>query len=244
MSAILSNSPGAYAMRAPRLRHWRFQCVGIGLALLFGVLSGIASATESTIDAALAAYEAGQSSSKAFLSGVVYFDVDKDGTPEPATDWGIYQAVVQIYNAADPNTVVAQTKASSTGEYYFVVDPGTYIIKNLTQSGLGSTTSVGGVKLDSGLGFDPKGTLSSTRDTVDGITVAAGQEGFNYNFGEYSYPLSALSKRLLLSSVVTTNPGGGTIDPVTPIREVPEPGTLALLVVGLGFALYRVRKSK
>ncbi len=245
MPANLRKTDGACSMRAPRKRLWRFHCVGLSLVLFLSASSGVASATESTIDAALAAYEASQSSSKAFISGIVYYDVNKNGEPESSTDWGIYQAVVQVYSASS-GQLVAQTKTSSSGEYYFVLDAGTYIIKNLTQSSLGSTTSVGGIKLESGLGDSVKGSVSSeTRDTIDGITVAAGHEGFNYNFGEYSYPLSALSARLLLASAASSyTSGGGPISSAGEIREVPEPSVLALLAVSMGFAFYRIRKAK
>ncbi len=167
------------------------------------------------------------SDSTASISGYVYVDVNDNGVMD-TSDWAISGAEIQLSSQGSTAVTIAYSKTD--GSYAFTgLGAGTYSVTMLTPCCQPGTTTMG-VLQDAVGNSLPPGT--ATQGQFSDITVAAGNTGTNYNFGELVYPIAAYSKRLLM-------------DDNAVIHTVPEPGTLVLLAVGGlilgGFGLVRRR---
>src|SRR5207244_2183518 len=109
----------------------------------------------------------------ASLTGYVYYDSNNDGSR--AGDTGISGATVTLTGTDDlGNSVTGSTTTGAAGDYSFTgLRPGTYTISETQPSGY----------LD---GKDTAGSLggTTTNDQFSSITVASGDSGTAYNFGE------------------------------------------------------------
>jgi hypothetical protein len=175
------------------------------------------------------------SNGTSILSGYAYVDKNQDGIRD-AGDIGIYDAKITLTNATT-SQVVATVYSGSSGFFSFTsVDAGTYTISMATPIDSAGTISTGaildstGVVVKSGLG-----TVTPT--SIADITLGDGYTGKNYDFGELSYPIDAISKRSVLSSsdsvyVVNTTP-------------VPEPSTFVLLIAaGLACGAMKIYRRR
>jgi hypothetical protein len=180
----------------------------------------------------------GSLSGAAILSGVVYYDENGNGVRD-TTDWAIRDAVVSL--TLTNSTTVVTTVTDYNGAYSFKnLAAGDYTVTLLTPStqpgtpAVGTITDAGGAAVSTGLG------AASGQTSIAGIQLNDGYTGVNYDFGQLVYPTNVISKRMLTNN----NPGvPHTPDGPTPGPPIPEPGTLALLVIaGLsvsGFARRR-----
>jgi len=150
------------------------------------------------------------------LSGLVYYDEDKDSKPD-SSDWAISGAQVTLSMSGSETTLVAYT--NSKGEYAFVDLPaGTYSINlNITDSDPGK--NVIGKLFDSNGKAVSVGVGTVGADSVMDIVLADGYKGVNYNFTQLAYPVSLITKRLL----TYYDPGI--------YHTVPEPGSMVLLAM-------------
>lgn len=170
------------------------------------------------------------STGTASLSGVVYWD-ENGSLSRDATDWGVYQAHLQLTVSGSDTTYDVYT--TSDGSYSFENLPtGVYTITLLTVCPDPGVTSVGTLTNgDEVLPASESGTVSSS-SVISDITLGEGYVGTDYDFGQLSYPTELISKRLLLN----TQPG---IRHTTP---TPEPGTLTIAcMMGLAFIGLRRR---
>ena len=107
------------------------------------------------------------------LRGFVYEDLDNDGIKD-AGEAGIAGVEVTLTGIDDNGSVTRTTTTAADGSYRFAdLRPGTYTIQEAQPSGY----------LD---GKDTIGTQGgvTSNDEFSNITLAAGQLGFNNNFGE------------------------------------------------------------
>ncbi len=127
----------------------------------------------------------------ATLSGVVYHDRDQDGQRETAEE-GIGNATVQL---RDPQGIlVAQTTTDSGGRYRFShLRAGTYELVEVQPQdfvdGLDTPGTVNGRTV--GVALNPG-------DRMSGVQLGWGDQGVNYNFGEYRF--ASLHGRVQLST--------------------------------------------
>jgi hypothetical protein len=177
-----------------------------------------------------------QGASLASLSGIVYVDLDKDGTLQDG-DWGVRCALVQLYDVK--NKLVQQLYTDSQGRYTFSnLESGTYTVRDATPSSRGTTPSIGQIIDGNKLVSTDEGIPNSSLVQISNISLTAGNAAQNYNFGNEQYPGQLYSKRLLLFStrLVPTTP-----DPV----PVPEPVMILQLgIVGCmicGWSIWRRR---
>jgi hypothetical protein len=160
------------------------------------------------------------------LSGSVYFDANYNGVRDES-DWAIRDAVISL-TAASTNTVLIAT-TDKNGEYSFTsLTADDYTITLLTVSSAPGVTNEG--FLTDANGADVfTGTGVAVGQSIANIQLKDGYKGVAYDFGQYTYPTSLVSKRMLLNQ----DPGPSHTPPAPPppIPPVPEPGTLTLLVV-------------
>ena len=133
------------------------------------------------------------------------------------------------------STVTSTYTTGKDGTYTFAglaatAGTSTYTLTLLTVSNSGGTTSAGLINGSS------DNVANALEYSISNIVLPTDAVAINYDFAEDSYPISLISKRLLMGS----SPG------IENTPGVPEPGTLALLAVaGLslaGFAWRRLRK--
>jgi hypothetical protein len=183
--------------------------------------------------AAASTFETGTAS----LSGFVYCDYDNDGK-RTANDWGIAEATVSLSlsGSSDPPLTVLTAR---DGSYTFInLATGSYTVKVLTPSSSPDAPSPGFVMDTKGnVVPDVEGTAANLT-TIANVQLAAGDNAVNYDFPQAEYPVQLLSKRMLLN----TDPGTPHTPPSPPV-PVPEPGTLALLLVA-GLLLRRFRRVR
>jgi hypothetical protein len=174
------------------------------------------------------------------VTGVLYVDTNQNGIADTA-DWAIRDVELRLTrNGASDPPLIAYTRVD--GYYEFSGLPaGSYNLTVLTRSPATPwTPNVGGL-------YDSVGNLvavspaagQAAPDAIANITLNDGYQGIGYNFGNTSYPLSAISKRLLINGsvphVVPPPP-----PPVTP--SVPEPGSLGLTAMAASISLAFVRR--
>ena len=168
----------------------------------------------------------------------MYYDANGDGIRD-ASDWGIRDAIVALSSAS--TDVVVTTTTDMQGAYSFTnLAADNYTINLLTPSVAPGQPSVGTLTDLNGTVSAGPGVVSSQTSIAD-IQLADGSTANDYDFGQLAYPASLISKRLLLN----TDPGiqHTTAAPNPPV--VPEPGTLALLVVaGLSGGGFLVRRRR
>jgi hypothetical protein len=112
----------------------------------------------------------------ASIAGVVYEDLNGNGTFDAGVDVVLAGAVLTLTNAQ--GQVVATTTSADDGSYSFTgVAPGTYTITETPPPGFGTAV------------FDNVGTVNGASDgassvgSITNVTLAAGNNGINYNFG-------------------------------------------------------------
>jgi len=207
------------------------------LSLLASVLLPSWSSDSIVSESTLESSSAGPLANAATLSGVVYCDENRDGVRDSG-DWGIRDAILSLTSAYSSTVVIAVTDAQ--GAYSFQNLPADdYTITLLTPSTLPGQTNVGTLTDASGTDvFTGLGVVSAP-GSIASIQLQDGYRGITYDFGEWVYPTNLISKRMLLNQY----PGVQHTTAAPPAPPVPEPGTLALLVVaGLavtGFARRR-----
>ncbi len=170
----------------------------------------------------------------ASLSGFVYVDTDPNDGAMNTADWAIADAkiVLTFEGSTDP---LAVYYTGQDGFYHFDnLSAGLYSIAMLTPCSMPGQDQRGTLR-------DKNGTIDVARtnqvvvqqDLFSNIDLLDSYTGTNYNFAELVYPISLISKRMLVD-------GNGTI------HTTPEPGSLMLLAIaGLffgGLTTWRCRK--
>ncbi len=115
------------------------------------------------------------------LSGSVFVDKNYDGK-FGSGDTGLGGVTVQLTGKDTNGQTVALTRITGKdGSYNFTgLQPGTYKVNEITPSGYFSTkNSVGTVN-----GVTDGSLSSATADSITAITLAGGNSGVSYNFGE------------------------------------------------------------
>jgi uncharacterized repeat protein (TIGR01451 family) len=118
--------------------------------------------------------------SMAQIGGQVYRDLNDDGLVSGGSETGIAGVTVALSGTDDRGqTVALTTTTDGTGNYSFLnLRPGTY---NLVE-----TQPVGFLpgKATAGTGMTTAGTPSADGNTISAVSVAVGDHGAAYNFGE------------------------------------------------------------
>ena len=158
----------------------------------------------------------------ASLSGVVYYDANGNGAVD-AMDWGIAEARILLSLAGSDEPAITISTASD-GTFQFAALPaGEYTLTMLTECSKPGTDLLGAVRDKDGQYLSANsGTVSP--DTFSNIILEDGFSGTNYAFGELSYPIATISKRLMLNN----DPG---LVHTSAFEPVPEPSAIALLAV-------------
>lgn len=113
------------------------------------------------------------------LSGVVYTDVNLNGLFEPEFEFGLPNVAIQLFGA-DPSMPLAEVTTGPDGWYHFEeLPPGEYTIVEQQPADFVSAINTLGTVLPGG---EQRGTVGI--DEFVGITLAAGEHGVEYNFGE------------------------------------------------------------
>lgn len=127
------------------------------------------------------------------ISGHVYHDRGNDGTREPG-DEGIAGVRLQVVpvNAQSPQAAV--TVITDSAGFYEATGlaPGEYRVVEEQPSGYQDGIDVVGTVSDV-----TRGTVTNPGDAISAIVLASGEQGVQYNFGEYK--LTALSGRVTLT---------------------------------------------
>ena len=135
----------------------------------------------------------------ASLSGFVYVDADNSGHREvdgygSPIELGIPNVTIGLYRGDD---LVDLVTTGPSGRYHFEdLEPGTYRIVQEEQPECfldGQETP--GIVLP---GKEARGTAGE--DEFSGITLAAGEHGVDYNFGELGLRAACINKRMFLAS--------------------------------------------
>lgn len=118
---------------------------------------------------------------KGSLSGYVYLDTDKDGQRD-SSESGIKDVVITLWKLEDGKYVnTGQTTTTDASGYYIFKDLApeeTYKITETQPSAyLDGKETVGSL-----------GGTSKDNDAVEGIVVGEGEDGTDYNFGEWTQP--------------------------------------------------------
>ncbi len=145
------------------------------------------------------------------LSGSVYVDANRNGVRDPAETAGVAGVVLTLSGTDDLGAAVnLTTTTDAAGAYHFDnLRPGTYqIVETQPTQWDNGGTNVGTV------GGAPRGN-GAVSDTISAITLAAGESGINYNFGELGQGLSGFV-------YVDVNGNGA--------RDAGEPGIVAVTV--------------
>jgi serine-aspartate repeat-containing protein C/D/E len=114
----------------------------------------------------------------ASISGYVYVDADNDGVFDSG-EKPLANVTVALLDA-DGTATGDTTTTNSSGYYAFTnLKPGTYGVKETQPSGY-----LDGLDTAGTIGGTTKGTAHNPGDQIDGVKLASGQSGVNYNFGE------------------------------------------------------------
>jgi hypothetical protein len=185
------------------------------------------------------------SSSLVSLSGYVFIDSNGNGVIA-AGDWGVGNAVVTLLEPSNPSFSMSYTTGAGGSYQFGNLQPGVYSVETplLSQIFQSGRSEIGGF-VDSSGDTTLSGSDYGTAATCDGmcmvsdITVPEGYGAVDYNFAEGNLLSDQVSKRLFLTSSLTTSTS--TFTTITPTYTywlngsqptVPEPGTLALLGAG------------
>jgi uncharacterized surface anchored protein len=159
------------------------------------------------------------------LSGYVYHDRDNDGRRESGEDGigNVTLHVIPISPAAPQNTVTVVT--DSNGFYQATgLAPGKYrVVEGVQPAGY-----VDGLDAAGTVAGQVSGQAVNPGDQIDGVMLASGQHGIEYNFGEYR--LGEISGRVKLST-----PEGDCVEDEETIR--PVAGATVRLFDGAGTLL-------
>lgn len=151
------------------------------------------------------------------LAGYVYVDTNKNGVMD-MTDWAIAEAKIQLTG----NGMTTLAYSNKDGSYSFSsLTAGVYSLTMLTECVAPGTDTKGQI-LDKAGKVDTARTNAvdaSVHDVFSNIQLPAAYTGVNFNFAELVYPISLVSKRMLIGD----DPGV--------IHTVPEPGAFALLAI-------------
>ncbi|MEN6406907.1 MAG: SdrD B-like domain-containing protein [Thermoguttaceae bacterium] len=171
------------------------------------------------------------------MAGLIFYDANGNDTADNS-DWALSGAEVVLSKSGSDTKICLYT--GTDGSYKFTDLPvGIYTVSLILSDSDSGTNSLGTL-LDSSGSVVSTGRGTVGTDTFTGIDLESGYSGENYNFSQLSYPASLVTKRLLTN----INPGLHHIT-VTP-SPVPEPGTMALLVVGglcIGGMAWRRRRG-
>lgn len=178
----------------------------------------------------------------ASISGYVYLDYNGNNSLDPLVDYAITFAKVTLKRDSDPNFAL-EALTDPTGFYKFEFNVGgvgdTFSLVQTCYTCLAGWDTAGTIVDEFGVAVNSAyyGTAHNApgdplKNQITGIYMQAGFQGSGYNFGEKSYPLELISKRMFMDM--------GTPEPV------PEPATLALIGLGgmLGAIAWRKRRRQ
>lgn len=177
----------------------------------------------------------------ASLSGYVYLDYYGNNTLDPMVDYAINFAKVTLKRDSDPDFLL-EALTDATGFYKFEFNVGavgdTFTLVQTCYTCLDGWDTAGSIVDEFGAAVNSAyfGTAHNTpgdplKNQITGIFMQAGFQGSGYNFGEKSYPLELISKRMFMDT--------GTPEPV------PEPAAMALFALGGGMlGAIAVRKRR
>lgn len=179
----------------------KFEAKSAGRATFSAKLNGSMSFADAAqldnVPSVTATIEIGEAASS--LSGFVFADANQDsrrtldanGAP---LELGLPNVTIQLFSQGT-TTAVATTTTGPDGWYHFEnVQPGTYRVTQLQPADFRSTGNALGRVLPANLTSGSVGT-----DEFINVTLAAGDFGVNYDFGEV-LRASAINKRLILTS--------------------------------------------
>jgi len=163
----------------------------------------------------------------ASISGYVYLDYNGNNTLDPLVDYAITFAKVTLKRDSDPNFLL-EALTDPTGFYKFEFNVGavgdTFTLVQTCYTCTDGWDTAGTIVDEFGAAVNSAyyGTAHNTpgdplKNQITGIFMQAGFQGSGYNFGEKTYPLELISKRMFMDM--------GTPEPV------PEPAAMALLAL-------------
>ncbi len=160
----------------------------------------------------------GSPAGTATLSGVVYYDPTGSGILNTSA-LGVSGASVSLSLVGSSNPLSFDITGLDGSYSFSDLAAGDYVVSLLTPSSEPDTPNVGSLASAAGPVGTPLGLNSITN-----ILLGNGDTGVNYDFPQLTYPTQLISKRMLLN----IDPGVASAPPLSPI---PEPGSLALLVI-------------
>lgn len=171
------------------------------------------------------------------LAGYVYVDNNSSGSMD-TNDWAIVDAEISLSlnGASEP---LGSVRTNKDGSYSFnSLVAGIYSVTMLSPCSMPGKDTTFTIRDKDGVEVPAKMAAvdATVQDTFSNIDLSTpGDTGQKFNFAELVYPLSLVSKRLLIGD----DPGI--------IHTVPEPGTLVLLAIAAvcfgGLACRRCRRS-
>lgn len=111
---------------------------------------------------------------QARLGDFVWLDTNDDNL-QTAGELGIKEVIVLLYRADDLTTILQTTKTDVNGIYYFLVNPGVYVVEFAALTGFGRVAQTNGTDNGSDADF--------TTGRTPPITIASGQQNVDIDAG-------------------------------------------------------------
>jgi hypothetical protein len=201
---------------------------GSPLSAASAAAASSAAASVSTLSGVVSA-----SYGNASLSGVIYYDVNADNVRE-STDWAVFNASVTLSGTSTTSNGTTTHTATYTltditgtkGIYSFTgLAAGTYSVTLNSISNTGGSVSVG-------TGAANSVGIVASEFSMSNIVLKDTSAAVDFDFAEYSYPVTALTKQIFMDS-----------NRYEHTDVVPEPGTLILSSIALALVGFFARRK-